>query len=515
VRLLEYATAERRQVLTEASLQVRAGEVVGVTGESGGGKSTLALALAGMLPRSAVVSARRWRLFDRQLVAEGRPRTPLQPAAAIKAYAGRQLFYISQDARSVLVPNRTIGWHLSAGLRQPSAAAAELLTQLHLRPAEEFLRRLPHELSTGQCQRVQLALAEALAHRALDRGEPFLLLADEPLASIDAALVQEFGDRLRALAAAGAGVLLISHQLQLLRRIAARGAVVHDGRVVEQGPTAEPLASDSAQAEPTRRLLAAERCTTYERRAATSDEAARPPATVSADHVLVAHDVSARLGGRWLPFPHLRLQAGERLGLHGPSGCGKTTFARVLLGVLPAERGAIHRFADHRWRNQPPPHHLPLLWQRLQFVPQDADLLFDPQGSLGESLAAAAQAFQPRLPYAAAWRTAGEILHRLHVPPHLLLAPPGRLSGGQRKRAAIARALAAVGWLQPLASSTPRVLVLDEPTVGIDQFLQAVLAETLLAAQRDAHLTLLVISHDRRFLDRFCTREIAFVNAAG
>jgi len=349
-----------------------------------------------------------------------------------------------------------------------------------------------------------------LAQQALRQKQPFLLIADEPLASVDAPLVKEFGERLRNLVDEGMGLLIISHQLQLLRQLTDRVLVVDEGIIAEEGPTTEVLNGATAKASATRRLLAVERCTTYVR---SKDSAqSRPSATPSSASLtlLQVKNAAKRIGGQRLGFPDLTLRDGERLGLFGASGCGKTTFARAILALTSLDQGSLNRFGNPLWQNNPAANQRSKLWRRLQFVPQDADLLFDPQGTLGESLAAAVKAFTPLLTNREAWRLCGNLIGLLHLPSSLLFAPPGSLSGGQRKRAALARSLAAVGFLQSNHLQDSRVVILDEPTVGIDLFLQAVMAETLLAAQQEAKLTYLVISHDRRFLDRFCSRQIEF-----
>jgi ABC-type glutathione transport system ATPase component len=575
VSLWDSASGRRMRVLEDVSLTLQAGESLGVAGRSGGGKSTLGLALAGLLPDSALVEATRWTLWGADVL-RGRSRlSGRQLNRRVRSIAGRRLFLISQDARSTLLPYHQAGWHLgksAKNLRSPEAG--HILQELGFDAPGDYLRRLPSQMSTGECQRIQLAMALQLSARLSSPGRPFVLLADEPFASVDGRLVGRLAEHLRRHVESHNALLLISHQLSLLRKVTDNLVVICNGTIAETGPTPSVLNVAKSPHPHTSLLLALERCSSYEHGAArlsvppvrcmfdnachlvdpelcvervpafrpcTAEEPlhqarcvlvphGRSAATVRAEPtppirdavpakarqspaevVLVVGELQKALSGQRLRFPDLQLQSDERLGLLGPSGCGKTTLARILMGHVAFDSGSIHRFQNEEWSGPVAPGEQRRLWKRLHLTHQDADLAFDPGATIGDSLVAAYQAFDKRLPRRHAWDLAARLLGRFHLPGRLMLAPPAQLSGGERKRATIARSLAALGWFCGTNTpSLPRVLILDEPTVGIDVFLQGIIAAALAEAQQELGLAYLVISHDRRFVERFCDRRQEF-----
>jgi ABC-type glutathione transport system ATPase component len=208
------------------------------------------------------------------------------------------------------------------------------------------------------------------------------------------------------------------------------------------------------------------------------------------------------------------LHEGERLGIMGPSGQGKTTLARVILGLEKPERGCVQLADTDRWldisRAGKPAAALP---HRVQMLYQDTDLVLDPAARVGDSIAEAYRVFHPRLSRRDCDRLAAGLLDELALPASMLQAYPYRLSGGERKRVALARSLAALGCPFPAKPDEPwRVLVLDEPTAGVDVVLQAVLARFLIWVQPRLRLCYLVISHDERFVRQFCDRALRLVN---
>jgi ABC-type glutathione transport system ATPase component len=203
--------------------------------------------------------------------------------------------------------------------------------------------------------------------------------------------------------------------------------------------------------------------------------------------------------------------AGERLGIMGPSGEGKTTLARVILGLVRPSAGHVHVAVENRWTDvaRMRTRDRAQFRRHIQMVYQDADLVLDPAARIGDALIEAYRVFQPQMNLDIAYRHAARLLYELGLPETLLEAYPYRLSGGERKRVALARSLAAFGC--PFAA-TPhaawRLLILDEPTAGVDVFLQAILCRFLLWVQRRLRLSYLVISHDESFVRKFCHRAL-------
>jgi ABC-type glutathione transport system ATPase component len=252
-------------------------------------------------------------------------------------------------------------------------------------------------------------------------------------------------------------------------------------------------------------------------------DATLPPDAPSSAEVLRVRGLSKEFRTGWfrrtaksvLQDVEFALRAGERLGIMGPSGQGKTTLARILLGLLPPTEGSVQLAVDRQWLEVSHARHSERSrWrQRIQMLYQDSDLVLDPASSIADSLVEAYHVFQPRLSKHACQRLAVRLLEELALPASVLDAFPYRLSGGERKRVALARALAALGCPFPAGPNDPwRVLVLDEPTAGVDVVLQAILGQFLLWVQPRLRLCYLVISHDELFVARFCHRARRLVN---
>jgi peptide/nickel transport system ATP-binding protein len=618
VEVFDETIAEWRPLVALLDLALGIGQGVGVTGESGSGKTTLSLALAGLLPDGARI---------------------VGPHGSGTPHAGSDRFMLFQEPRASLNPYRTIRWQLERcrrrGRRRPSGGRAEspqrslpplddTMCEVGLQP--EHLACYPHQLSTGMCQRVFFAMARELDAR--------VLIADEPFASVDPETRGRLAELLeRWMAERGLSLLLVSHDLELLRRLTKRLLVLYRGQVAEQGPTAAVLSPDR-QGHPYSWLLGrVDRCSSYaeispyigppgdarvaccfaprchwadaqvctepvpavqhrvvdgepvalrclrgaagelravadipapratERKGGAEHESeacesASPghmlPASESGrysplsapgqgsntaaperiQHACLRDDVPAptpllrvtglvkeyRLGWwrrrtlRALDGISFELEAGSRLGIMGPSGQGKTTLARVVTGLLRPTAGSVELWHDQRWcdvHSSSISHAHQPLRRRFQLLYQDADLVLDPAARVGDSLVEAYRVFDPRLDRQTGYRYGGRILEDLGLDPALREAYPYRLSGGERKRVCLARVLAALGYPGPAPPETPpRILVLDEPTAGMDVVVQAVVAHFLLGAQQALRLSYLVISHDEPFVRRFCHRAL-------
>ncbi|WP_067479816.1 dipeptide ABC transporter ATP-binding protein [Actinomadura hibisca] len=440
------------------SFHLDPGECLAIVGESGSGKSVTARALLGL--SGGEVAADRLHLDGRDL------RTLNE--RAWRDVRGRRIGFVLQDALQALDPLRRIGREVAEPLLvhrtvprgEVAGRVRRLLADVGIPDPERRAREHPHQLSGGLRQRALIASALACG--------PELIIADEPTTALDVTVQAQVLDLLAGLRAAGTAVVLISHDLAVVARLADRIAVMRDGTIVEQGP-AERILTDPGDPY-TKALLAA------------VPEGTAPPATPGPP-VLQARSITKRFGDRTaLGDVSFDLHAGETLGLVGESGSGKTTLARIALGLLPADSGEV-TLTGEPWSALPErlrrPHR-----HRIQPVPQDPAGAFDPRHTVARILTEAlAVAGTPR---ADRRDRAADLLRQVGLGPEHLGRRPRQLSGGQRQRVAIARALA----------SDPAVLVCDEPTSALDVSVQAEILALLGRLQAEHGLAMLFITHD-------------------
>jgi peptide/nickel transport system ATP-binding protein len=504
-------------VVDGVSFVLSAGECVAVVGESGSGKSVTARALLGLA--GGTVASRRLTLGDTDLSTLGE--------AGWRRVRGARIGLVLQDALVSLDPLRPIGREIDDALRlhtrltprQRRARALAALTEVGMPDPEARLGSRSGELSGGLRQRALIAAALAV--------RPELIVADEPTTALDAEVQSVVVDRLRALRDGGTAVIVISHDLGVVRRLADRVVVMRQGEVVETGPTAEVL--DAPQHAYTRMLVAA-LPGGAPRGSRLSAPASEPePAPAPAEHRRVdgaprtaavprpvggagtARDDAAAAApaddrpvvlaatGLRRVFPargrapdrvavddvSLELRAGETLGLVGASGSGKTTTARLMLGLDEPDAGTVTllgepwaplRERDRRARR-------PLLGA----IYQDPASSFDPRLPVGRLLAdALTDGDRTRAGRGALRDQVVDLLARVGLAPDLADRGTASLSGGQRQRVAIARALA----------PRPRVIVCDEPVSALDVSVQAQVLDLLDELQRQDGLAYLFISHD-------------------
>ncbi len=488
-------------VVDGVSLSLAPGECLALVGESGSGKSVTARTVLGLAGERATVTADALDLRGRSLLD--------LPDRAWRGIRGREVGLILQDALASLDPLRPVGreiadalrLHTSFGPRQRGDRVLDLLRSVGMPEPELRARQRSGELSGGLRQRALIASAIAL--------DPPLLIADEPTTALDTTVQARILDLLGDLRAAGTAILLISHDLAVVRGIADRVAVMAEGRIVETGPVRDVL--EHPREEYTRRLVRAvpagkargERLSpdlpsipqpapgsaeahpaTPPKAASGTGSAAAPAAPLLAGRNLTrafrGTDGAQRVAVQDASF---ELRAGETLGLVGESGSGKTTLARLALGLLEPDAGTV-ALDEQPWSP------LPERERRTRrslvgAVYQDPLASFDPRLSVGQILADALSDGRHRRPA----RVAGGIeslLASVGLAPSVLPRRPLHLSGGQRQRVAIARALA----------PRPRVLICDEPVSALDVSVQAQVLDLLDDLQRRLGLAYLFISHD-------------------
>ncbi|SCF08583.1 peptide/nickel transport system ATP-binding protein [Micromonospora haikouensis] len=480
-----------RRLLAGVSFTVAAGEVLALVGRSGSGKTTAGRALLGEAGPGV-------RLAGRVEVA-GRavsPATPPPPGV---------VGYVPQQPSAALNPVRRIGAVLREVARRhtrperrtpggPSGdaaaratvtrrsavrrAVADVLARVDLPADREFLRRFPHQLSGGQQQR--LVVAHALLARAR------VLVADEPTTGQDSLTRRDVAHELRTLADAGMAVVLLSHDLHLVRAVADRLVVLDAGAVVEAGPAADVLAAP--RDERTRRLLAAAPAAPL----AAASAAAAPALRVG--DLVAAHRAGARRR-TVLRGVTTAVAPGGCLAVVGRSGSGKTTLARCVAGLHPPRGGTVGLDGrplagtlDRRTRAD---------LAAVQYVFQDARPSFHPHRSVLEQVSRAAvrlRALPPTRARDAARRALGEV----GLAADVVARRPDRLSGGELQRAALARALLA----------EPRVVICDEITSGLDTVSRDRIVALVDRLRRAHGLALVVISHDRDVVARLADHVV-------
>jgi microcin C transport system ATP-binding protein len=467
------------EAVCHAAFGIERGESLALVGESGSGKSVTALSIMQLLPYpTARHPSGSIRFQGQELVGA--------PEATMQRIRGDRIAMIFQEPMTSLNPLHTIDkqvnevLRLHKGLSRPAARARtlELLRLVGLPEAERRLDAYPHQLSGGQRQRVMIAMALA--------NEPDLLIADEPTTALDVTIQAQILTLLGGLQAKfGMALLLITHDLGIVRKMAERVCVMSAGEIVEAGATREVF--ESPRHPYTRRLLAAE--------PRAMARAPRPDAPV----VVEAHDVRV-----WFPIRrgllrrtvgHVKavdgvsvtVREGQTVGVVGESGSGKTTLGLALLR-LQASQGQI-RFGGRDVQGVAARALRPLR-REMQVVFQDPFSALSPRMSVaqivGEGLGVhgigATRAERDALIDAA--------LGEVGLEPALRDRYPHEFSGGQRQRIAIARALVL----------KPRFVVLDEPTSALDMSVQAQVVDLLRDLQARHHLAYLFISHDLKVI---------------
>lgn len=465
--------AEPAPAVDGISFEILAGECVALVGESGSGKSMTGRALLGLLPAAAshggriLISDREGRLVE----------APPRGARAWNAVRGLWSGLVPQDALGALDPLRRVEREVGDALRLHRLASGaarrrrvlEALGAAGMPEPQRHLRQRSDELSGGLRQRALLASALI--------ADPMLIVADEPTTALDAGHRGRVLQELRRRVDAGAGALLITHDLMSVRGIADRVLVMREGRIIEQGPPGRVLVSPEHPF--SRELLAASPAGQHRPVREIAGSASVPRLELRG--ITVAF---GRLPGRRtvLSDASFEVRAGETVGLVGESGSGKTTLLRVALGLHAPDAGLVlvdgvdRSSADRRTRRE--------LRRRIAFVPQDPLDTFPPGATGSAILADALRA--AGVPRAERSGRAAALAREVGVEGTALRRPAATLSGGQRQRLAIARALA----------RDPELLLLDEPVSALDLTVQARVLALLNELQERRGTAYLLVSHD-------------------
>ena len=459
-------------VVKNVSFAVRKGETVALVGESGSGKSVTALSSVKLLPEAAhITGSVKYR--DREMIGAD--------DATLRDVRGNDISFIFQEPMTSLNPLHTIYKQIaeSLALHQGLSGDAarlrilDLLNKVGIREPEKRLDSYPHQLSGGQRQRVMIAMALA--------NQPDLLIADEPTTALDVTIQAQILDLLADIQRQeGMGMLFITHDLKIVRRIADRVCVMQHGVIVEEGPTAGIFANP--QHPYTRTLLAAE------------PKGTPDPVPDGAEEIASTENLRV-----WFPIKkgfmrktvgHIKavnaatfcVREGETLGIVGESGSGKTTLALAMMRLISSEGPVI--FLGRNIQG--------LKNKELQPLRRDIQMVFqDPYGSLSprmtvEQIIAEGLGVHGLEPGASPRERVHDIMQEVGLDPATADRYPHEFSGGQRQRIAIARAMIL----------KPRLVMLDEPTSALDMTVQVQIVNLLRDLQKKYRLAYLFISHD-------------------
>ena len=494
-------------VIEDISIRLHTGEVLGIVGESGSGKSTLLRAITQIRGLSTEIHAGTVSFDTKNLavLSEGERRR----------LRGEEIAMVFQYAGASLNPARRIGTQLVETMRAHTdlsreeiyARATEVFGGMGFADAHRILSAYPFELSGGMAQRAAIALAVIL--------RPQLLLADEPTSALDATIQLQVLDELRALKErTGTAILLITHNIGVVRHIADRVAVMCKGKIVEQGNALEVLGNPQ---HPYTQSLIAAVPKMYTAAHTDCDRMEHMHVTKTASAITEEKDISGNEGtflrfenvsmhfddaaGRVQAIDNISLSLARRelLGIVGESGSGKSTVAKLLTGLHTPTSGNI--LLDGKDITHAVGKERRTLYTRIQMVFQDAVGSFNPRRTIGamigETICRLCTPDERDTK-----RRVAELLAEVGLPAAYADRYPHEMSGGECQRAAIARAMAV----------HPEILICDEATSALDVSVQAKIIALLLHLQREHGMSLLFISHDLPLVSSIADRVLIMQN---
>ena len=457
------------------SFEVKRGETLALVGESGSGKSVTALSILKLLPYPSAHHPSGSVVFKGEELLDS-------DESDLRRVRGNDITMIFQEPMTSLNPLHTIERqigeilevHQGMGETQARERTLELLAKVGIRDAESRLGAYPHQLSGGQRQRVMIAMALA--------NNPELLIADEPTTALDVTVQAQILELLRDLQKEfGMAIVLITHDLGIVRHVSDHVCVMQEGRIVEAGATKALFAKPENAY--TKMLLEAE------------PKGKPPQADATASVVIETTDLKV-----WFPIKrgffrrtvgHVKacnhvsvtVRAGQTLGVVGESGSGKTTLGLALLRLISSEGQIVYmgnRIDGMTEKDMRP------LRRDMQVVFQDPYGSLSPRMSIRQIVEEGLLIQQPELSYDQRTERIAKVLEEVAVPAVAMDRYPHEFSGGQRQRIAIARAMVL----------EPKFVMLDEPTSALDMSVQAQIVDLLRKLQKDHELAYLFISHD-------------------
>ena len=458
------------------SLTINKGEILALVGESGSGKSVTALSIPQLLPPAAFHPSGSIK-FDGTELLGGSVET-------LRRLRGDRVSMVFQEPMTSLNPLHTIEKqigeiiriHRGVDLKTARPRVLELLNLVGLRDAESRLSAYPHELSGGQRQRVMIAMALA--------NEPDLLIADEPTTALDVTIQAQILKLLKDLQTRlHMAVLLITHDLTIVAKVAERVAVMTQGEIVETGPVDEVLRSPKHPY--TQHLIAAE-----PKGAPVTPDPAQPVVMETPD-LKVYFPIKKGVLKRTVDYVRAvdgikaSVKRGHTIGVVGESGSGKTTLGLAILRLISSEGRIVMFGQDIQGRSSKETRPLR---RRMQIVFQDPYGSLSPRMTVGEIVGEGLRIHEPRMPADERRELIAKTLEEVGLSRTMMDRLPHEFSGGQRQRIAIARAIVL----------RPDFIVLDEPTSALDMSVQAQIVDLLRELQARHNLAYMFISHDLR-----------------
>ena len=463
-------------IVKGVSFNVERGEVVALIGESGSGKTTIALSALGYTKPGLEFTSGEVRLHGQDVIS--------MPSEEKRLMRGQKVAYLAQSAAATFNPSMTIGEqvtesatiHGQISKENAEKRAEKLYRALELPEPEKLGKRYPHQVSGGQLQRLMAAMALC--------GKPDLLVLDEPTTALDVTTQIEVLKAFKSvIKQESTAAIYVTHDLSVVAQIADEIVVLYAGEIQEYG-IAEQVIS-SPKHDYTRRLMSAVRPPP------TAGQSDNSEKIISEKPVLELKNIYAGYGKTRNGFPkvsvleniNIKVNKGQTVGVIGESGSGKSTMARVMSGLLPASQGDVLLGGKNLSRDLRKRSRLEL--QKIQFVFQMADTALNPRQKIDQILGRPLE-FYTGLKGGEKRRRVAELLEMVELPQDFSGRYPDELSGGQKQRINLARALAA----------SPEILLCDEVISALDTIVGANIIELLKQLRKNTGVSFVFISHD-------------------
>lgn len=462
------------KAVDEISFSLNEGEIVGIVGESGSGKSVTALSIIGLLAMDGSI-LNGTITYNEKILNH-------LPEREMRKYRGNEIAMVFQEPMTSLNPVITIGnqleemliLHAKQSKEERKQNILEMLKEVGLHQGESLLNKYPHELSGGMRQRVMIAMAMLM--------RPKLLIADEPTTALDVTIQAKILSLLKKMNEKhGTSILLISHNLNVVKNICSRAIVMHEGKIEEIGTMQELF--ETPKKEYTKRLLQA---SNQEMKPIKEGREISKTNIVSVKDLQVFYNKKKEtLFGKSEKVEVVKkvsfdMKQGEILGIVGESGCGKSTLAKAIVGLQDMVKGTMEIGTKYP-----------------QMVFQDPYSSLNPSKKIGWLLEEPLR-FHKKVSERERKELVLEMLKKVGLPIEFANRFPSELSGGQRQRVAIAMAIIL----------NQELIVLDEPVSALDVTVQAQILELLLQLQSEYHLSYLFISHDMSVIRKLCDRVL-------